>query len=189
MKKLTIGVLLSVAASHLHALSLDKDNSTLHFVSVKNNRVAELMSFENVSGSIDDESGKFAVTIGMSSIASGIPIRNERMRKFLFEIDRYPQATFSGRLSLDALKAMSPGEQQQMNIQGEVSIHGEAQSTKATVIVTKRADGAFSAVTATPVLVDAAAFGMGAGVDKLREIAGLQAINTTVPVMFDVIFR
>lgn len=189
MKNLTIGVLMTLVASHLQALSLDKDNSTLHFVSVKNNRVAESMSFENLTGTIDDASGKFAVKIGLASVASGIPIRNERMRKFLFEIDRFPQASFSGTLPIEQLQELSVGQQQQLDIAGELSLHGESQSTSLSVIVTKRADGAFSAVTTKPVFVDATAFGMGAGVEKLRELAGLQAINATIPVMFDVVFR
>jgi len=39
-----------------------------------------------------------------------------------------------------------------------------------------------------PLIVDAAKFGMTEGVEKLREIAGLQSISNAVPVSFVMTF-
>jgi hypothetical protein len=50
------------------------------------------------------------------------------------------------------------------------------------VLVTRLADGALQVVISDPVLINAADFGLDAGFEMLREVAGLKSISTAVPV-------
>lgn len=42
---------------------------------------------------------------------------------------------------------------------------------------------------AVPIIVDVKDFGLSAGVEKLRELAGLKSISTEMPVQFLLVFR
>ena len=73
---------LSAAASA--QWSLDLDNSQLSFVTVKAEHIAEVHSFSRLEGQID-AAGNARISIDLSSVETGIAIRNERMQSMLFE--------------------------------------------------------------------------------------------------------
>jgi hypothetical protein len=52
----------------------------------------------------------------------------------------------------------------------------------------KVADGTVMVASTKPLVIDAAKFGMSDGVEKLREIAGLDSISNAVPVNFVMTF-
>ena len=61
------------------------DSSRIGFVSIKNNSIGENNAFERVSGSIS-ASGEVSLSVDLSSVETGIGIRNERLQKMLFEV-------------------------------------------------------------------------------------------------------
>ena len=64
---------------------LDGESSRLSFVSTKNANVAEVQRFLVLHGKVDPE-GLAQVEVELESINSGIPLRDERMRKELFQV-------------------------------------------------------------------------------------------------------
>jgi len=70
-----------------------------------------------------------------------------------------------------------------------VSLHGQAASYEAAVIVARDKDGSLTVATSEPIIVNAADFELGAGIAKLQELAGLDSISTAVPVSARLVFR
>ncbi len=167
--------------------SLDNDASSLSFITVKAEHVAEVHSFDVLSGTIDDDGG-VEITIQLASVNTLIPIRNERMQEMLFETNLFPQATIAGTINLDLLTDMSFGASLARTIDFELSLHGETVDLAADVQITRTEEGAVVS-TLKPIVVMADSFALTEGVEKLREVAGLPSISRAVPVSFTLVFE
>lgn len=182
---LSIAVLFTGAAqAHW---SLDNDASSLSFVTVKAEHVAEAHTFDTLSGTIGD-AGDVEITIELASVNTMIPIRNERMQEMLFETNLFPEATISGSINLDALTNMDAGASVARQIDFELSLHGQSVALAADVQITRTGEGAIVS-TLKPIIVMSDSFALTAGVEKLREVAGLPSISRAVPVSFTVVFE
>lgn len=167
--------------------SLDNDASTLSFVTVKAEHVAEVHTFDRLSGSIA-RNGEVNVTIPLASVNTMIPIRNERMQAMLFETGMFPSATVSAEVDIGALANMSPGGFSTQTMNFTLNLHGFERSYSAEVRVV-RLDGGLQASTVKPVIVTAEDHGLVDGVEALREVAGLPSISRAVPVSFVLTFN
>ena len=166
--------------------ALDNDGSTLSFVTVKADHVAEVHTFDMLSGTIDDD-GSVGVTIELASVNTLIPIRNERMQAMLFETNMFPQASIDADIDLDAVSAMAPGSSETIQLNFSLSMRDITRSYTAEVLVTRLSEGVVAS-TRKPVVVTAESYGLVSGVEALREIAGLPSISQAVPVSFTIKF-
>lgn len=167
--------------------SLDNDASSLSFVTVKAENVAEVHTFDSLSGTIGD-AGDVEISIELASVNTMIAIRNERMQEMLFETSLFPDATITGSINLDALTDMQPGTSVARQIDFELSLHGQSVALAADVQITRTGEGVVVS-TLKPLIVMADSFALAAGVEKLREVAGLPSISRAVPVSFTVVFE
>ena len=167
--------------------SLDNAASTLSFVTVKAEHVAEVHTFDVLSGSIDD-AGEVKIAIELASVNTMIQIRNERMQAMLFETNLFPDATITGKVDLEAITAMNPGASEVMQIEIELSLHGASIALTAELMVTRLESGVMAS-TLKPIIVTADSVGLVAGVEALREVAGLPSISRSVPVSFTLVFN
>lgn len=167
--------------------SLDNEASVLSFVTVKAEHIAEVHTFDVLSGTIGDE-GEVEISIELASVNTLIPIRNERMQTMLFETNLFPKATITGNIDLDAVSAMSAGDSQTVQVEIELSLHGSSSSLTANLLLNRTQDGVIAS-TLKPIIVTADSVGLVAGVEKLREVAGLPSISRSVPVSFTVVFE
>lgn len=167
--------------------SLDNAASTLSFVTVKAEHVAEVHTFDVLSGSIDD-AGEVKIAIELASVNTMIQIRNERMQAMLFETNLFPDATITGKVDLDAITAMNPGASEVMQIEIELSLHGASIALTAQLMVTRLESGVMAS-TLKPIIVTADSVGLVAGIEALREVAGLPSISRSVPVSFTLVFN
>ncbi len=167
--------------------SLDNAASTLSFVTVKAEHVAEVHTFDVLSGSIDD-AGEVKIAIELASVNTMIQIRNERMQAMLFETNLFPDATITGKVDLEAITAMNPGASEVMQIEIELSLHGASIALIADLMVTRLESGVMAS-TLKPIIVTADSAGLVAGVEALREVAGLPSISRSVPVSFTLVFN
>jgi polyisoprenoid-binding protein YceI len=166
--------------------TLDNEASRLSFVSIKNASVAELHHFKALSGTIGDD-GAARIVIDLDSVETLIPIRNQRMRELLFETVRFPAATLSAQVPTD-LGSLQAGESRATSLEVSIDLHGVTAPYAAKADVTRLADGSLQVVLSEPVLVKAADFGLDAGIEMLREVAGLGSISTAVPVDASLVF-
>jgi len=182
---LSVAVLFTgVAQAHW---SLDNDSSSLSFVTVKAEHVAEVHTFDMLSGIIDDV-GDVEITIELASVNTMIDIRNERMQEMLFETNMFPEATVTGKINLDLLTGLDAGTSYARQINFQLSLHGQSVGMAADVQITRTAEGAVFS-TLKPIVVMSDSFALTAGVEKLREVAGLPSISRAVPVSFTVVFK
>jgi len=180
------GVLSAPAA--VAGWSLDPERSQVSFVSIKAGDIGEAHQFQEVSGQIDD-AGQAEVDVMLDSVETLIPIRNERMREMLFKTSQYQKATLTAKVDPAQIDAMQPGELATVVAESALTLHGESQPLTLEMQVAKLDVDTLMAASTKPVILDANNFGLGDGVDKLREIAGLESISDAVPVTFVMTFK
>ena len=166
---------------------LDNEQSYLGFATVKNDLIAENHSFTGLSGSIS-ETGGVSVTVDLKSVETLIPIRNERMQEMLFQVEQFPAMTVSAQVDLDTYTGLGVGEQAGERLMLEISLHGKSLKKTVPVKVVRSSETAFDVTSLGPVVIHASQFALSEGVEKLRQVAGLQSIDLMVPVSFSLRF-
>lgn len=161
-------------------------DSSLHFLSTKKANITEIHEFTDISGSISDN-GTASFTIDLSSVETGIPIRNERMQKLLFETMKFGEARVSASIPSPLIESVKSGGMAETEVDMTLNLHGISKAVTASVLVMSTSDGQVVISTTTPVLIKAADFGLESGVEALRQVAGLDSISTTVPVVFNLV--
>lgn len=188
MKRL-IGMLVLVllAVPAMGNWQLDNADSRLHFISTKNLNFTEIHRFTQLKGKLDPK-GYLSVTVMLSSVDTGIGIRDTRMNELLFNSAQIPFAKLKTQLDKRVFN-LENGESADFVFDAVVLMNGTEKSEKFDVRVTQLPGGKLRANTLKPVLLNVSDYNLTQGVDKLREIAGLQSIGLTVPVTFDVTFK
>lgn len=166
---------------------LDNESSRLSFVTHKNVEIAEVHRFLVLHGKVDRQ-GVVELSVDMDSVSSGIPLRDERMRRELFQVDDYPQATITAQLDLRPINDLAPGAQLELRLPLKVTLHGKQQSYSAELLATRLDDRRFQVVTLEPLVLHAEDFDLAPGVAALRQVAGLKSISLAVPVGAVLIF-
>ena len=152
--------------------------SLVQFVSIKNNTIGEVSHFETLAGTVTD-AGEVEVRVALDSVETNIGIRNERMKKMLFEVGLYPEAVITAQLDAEAVAAMSGGGV--TNVALLIDLHGQT-VTKDALLNVAVTDQGVRATTTRPILLTASEFGLEGGVAALQKVAGLNAISRVVPV-------
>lgn len=185
MNKLIIGILLCAIGATASATPwiVDSKNSNVNFISTKKVNVAEVHNFNSFSGQMDD-SGKFQLNIELASVWTNIEIRDTRMKELLFEVGMYPTLSLRSSIDLDKVSAIPVGGTSVMDVSAELEMHGTKQTMPITVTIAKLSEKQLLVVSTQAVIINAANFGLSAGIEKLREIAGLTSISQSVPVTF-----
>ena len=179
--------LLIVSATASAQWSLSNEASTLSFVTIKADHVAEVHTFDELSGAIGED-GSVSIEIALASVNTLVPIRNERMQSMLFETDLFPRATITSQINSDRLANITLGSSEEMGLDFTLELHDQSQTYNATVLVSRQEAGLI-ATTLKPIVVNAESFDLVAGVEALRGVAGLPSISRAVPVSFTVVFE
>ena len=159
------------------------ESSRIGFVSIKNNSIGENNAFERVSGSIS-QSGQVSVSVDLSSVETGVGIRNERLQKMLFEVASFPTATIDAALTDKQIAALEAGGAQTESVGVSISLRGKTVNKAANLSVSA-SGGEVRVMTTQPIVITAQEFGLEAGVAALQQIAGLNAISRSIPVTVD----
>ena len=159
------------------------ESSRIGFVSIKNNSIGENNAFERVSGSIS-ANGQVSVSVDLSSVETGVGIRNERLQKMLFEVASFPTATINAALTDKQIAALDAGGAQTESVGVSISLHGKTVNKAANLSVSA-SGGEIRVMTTQPIVITAQEFGLEAGVAALQQIAGLNAISRSIPVTVD----
>ena len=164
---------------------LDEPNSSIEFISIKNNQIPESHNFQKISGNITSE-GLVNVIIDLDSVDTKIPIRNERMRNLFFETKLFPSATFSAQIPATDLN-FEGKYFRVVEVNGRLKLHGMEADLKSRVTILNK-NNTLRVITNYPILIATEDFNLTAGVASLQKIAGLDAISSIVPVSLDLVF-
>ena len=166
---------------------LVNDRSSVNFISIKNDFVAETHSFSSMVGFIGED-GNAQLVIDLDSVETLIPIRNERMREMLFETAKFPAAKITTQVEPGLLDEIAGGGIITLDLPLTLELHGQSKTLTAPVAVVAEPGGNMHLYSTRPILVNAGDFGLEAGVIALRDIAGLKTISNAVPITIELIF-
>lgn len=167
---------------------LDKESSSLSYVSIKNNEIGEINYFTNLDANIQKD-GIFTMEVDLNSVTTRYDLRDERMRKLFFETNKFAKASIKGRMPVKRVTMMSPGKVKRFKVRVMLDLHGHQQEIETELLIAKLAKNDFVAVTEQPILLNVQAFDMTEGLKKLTEIAKLDSISWVVPVTFSLVFK
>lgn len=185
LRTIFIGLSLCCFSASAHWMLVESESS-LNFVSTKNQHVSEIQQFRALKGEFSPE-GKLQIEIDLASIDSGIEIRDTRMREKLFLVDKFPTTSLTAQLPNSVL-ALEKGSSIAVTIPAELSLMGISKTINVSVQVTRKADNGIVATSTQPILISSADFGLTTGIETLQKLAGLSSIGLTVPVNFNLVF-
>lgn len=159
--------------------SLDQSHSLLTFTSVKNGAITEVHQWGGLQGHISGN--KAHISLPTAAIDTGIPIRDQRMQEHLFAGMEALQV--SAIASVPTTPGISRAESQIMLTFGD-----QNWAKTISVIVSRTPENRLVVTPLQPFLIQASALNLSAGLEKLREIAGLDSIAPSVVVDFHLEF-
>ncbi|MEM9208243.1 MAG: YceI family protein [Pseudomonadota bacterium] len=177
----------ALAAPAYAGWTLDNDASRINFVSTKANAAAEVHTFGTLDGQVDDE-GNATLSIDLNTVDTAIEIRDERMRSMLFETEQFPTATLAATVDMAVVSRLGAGDTADLTTEGQLMVHGTTSSITFDISVSRLTDDRILVASRKPIIVNASQVGLLAGVEALREIAGLPSISPAVPVSFVLAF-
>ena len=143
--------------------------------------ITETMRFTRYEGGLDAQ-GHIAFKIDLTSIDSGLAIRDERLQTIFWNVGTHPSVTFAAQLAPETLMKISK-ETTVVEVDGQLTMAGLTKPVKAQLQVTP-VNGKVLVSTRRPILLKADDFGLTPGVEALRAIMGLNFLAATVPVNF-----
>lgn len=166
---------------------LDSTKSAVNFISTKNDAVAEVHSFRDMVGYVSSD-GTVQLNIALGSVDTLIEIRDQRMRELLFETVSFPAAKVSAAVDPKIIAVLAEGGTITTDLNFTLSLHGAQKSLTVPVVLVGESEERIQVFTTRPVIVNAADFGLEAGIAALQKVAGLNAISTAVPVSVHLVF-
>lgn len=166
---------------------VDAESSRVAFIASKNASQFAIGRFYGLLGGVD-QAGKLKLKIELDSLRTGVLLQDQRLRKELFETASFAFAEVRGQLDMPPITNLAPGAQLDMQLPVTLSLHGVEKMLSLDLLVTRLDAHRFQVVSFTPVVLDAADFGLSAALDSLRSSVGLDSISLAVPVSAVLIF-
>lgn len=174
-------------ASSAYGWTLDSESSAISYATIKNADTAEANVITGLTGGVDDN-GNAQIEIDLATVETHIDTRNDRMREHVFQIAQYPVATLDAQLDMASLIALTPGQTRVAEFEVTVAANGTRVAYPVKASVTRVGEDKVTVAAYEPVLLSADDFGWETGIEKLREIAGLDSIQLVVPTGFTLVF-
>jgi hypothetical protein len=133
------------------------------------------------------------VDIPLARVETGIAIRNVRLKTLLVNLTSIPSgsmrmARITASVDKGIIHSLILGDTLTTNISFGIEINDNSHDYQSRISLSKLKNGDLLATTTSPVLLNATDFDLVAGIEKLREIAGLNSIVTTIPITASWVF-
>jgi polyisoprenoid-binding protein YceI len=168
--------------------TVDGAASKMNYISIKSGEIAEVNRFETLSGSVSAD-GVARIEIDLSSVSTGVDIRDERMRDIFFDVAQNPTASVTAQLDPAAFETLGIGESMTQMLDATLTVKGVEAPIQTEVTVTRVTADRVLAASNDPVIVYADALQLTGGLAQLQELAGLPSITPAVPVTFAIVFE
>lgn len=187
MLRIIVTLIYIVVANHALAdWEMVKNASSVSFGTVKNETVSELHKFTEFRGSVQNN-GVARIEIDLLSVDTGIEIRDQRMRDFLFA-DSF-KAIYNANMEMQRITSIPIGESVELKLDGSLDLNGRSMEMPLKVRVTNLKSGSFQVETMAANKIDVSIFGFTEGIEQLRSIAGLNIISPIVTLQFKLEFE
>jgi polyisoprenoid-binding protein YceI len=181
-------LMLSSQISFAAMWELNNTQSSLNFESTKNTDIKEESKFTQLKGELDDNTAKGKVEVSLNSVDTHIPLRDERLRELLFETARFATAEFTTQFDPKDIALLNDMQAHKLPVSGTLNLHGVTHEISTDVIVQKLNANTLQIKNAEPIVLDTSDYNFQAGMATLTKLAGLQSIDTSVPLSFTLIF-
>lgn len=179
-------VLLCLFSMFATAGELQPQSSSMSFVIAGADGVSEVHHFRQLQGTLDN-AGVALLSIPLAGLDTGNPERDQNVHRMLFDVAKFPSASFLALVDTSTVLGLAPDAQARMPVKGRLTLHGKTVDVVGEVVVTALADGNLRVASVQPVMVDTADFELARGMKKLMSEGGV-TINTVVPVSFTLVF-
>ena len=164
---------------------INPSNSIIQFDSTKvlktGKKITESNTLSSVKGNIDQQ-GRFDIDIDLDSLETNIPIRNERVKKYLFHTERQRYAKIRGELSSKNLRLLNSFDVESTTTQSfTLNINGVQLPITGEFVFNHMGDKT-SIRSSKPIILSIQDLHAESGLYKLIRLAGLDTISFEVPV-------
>ena len=177
----------SSSAATTAAWTLDTTASYLNFVTTKNTHNVEVHNFTSISGDIS-AANVATLTIDLSTVNTGVALRDQRMRDLLFDVVNFPTATVTVAVPSTLISGLSVGQSAATDISASLNLHGVTGTITTKVSVQKLSANRVLVQSLSPILIKAGDYALTDGVEALRAAVGIASISVAVPVDFALVF-
>lgn len=175
-----------VTTTHAGQWKLDNKVSSLTFITSKNSSKTEVQTFNKLQGKIAGT--KVTLSVDLSSVDTGIQIRDQRLRELFFTVAKFPTATVTLDIHKSDIYPMKPGQIKTLELDAEITLQGITQKKTVKLQVVELEKNKRLVFATQPVIINLKDFNLLKGLNTLREIAKLKSINAAIPVTFSLIF-
>ncbi len=155
--------------------------SQLSFITNKNKTHRESHTIDFKQGQVNDNQ-QLQIELDLATVDTMIPIRDQRLRDILFEVEQFPLATISTQLPAQVELL------QTITLPFTLDLHGHQQQLQAEVMI-QLLDQQLVVTSFNPVAVNGKDFALDDAINKLTKIASLQSIDYGVLVDFKLVFE
>ena len=172
---------------------VDNARSSFTFVTTKagqpgTNAITEVSSFKRVAGGVSSV-GQIEMLVDLTSIDTGFEIRDDRVKSMLFNVGVTPQAKFTAKIESSTIRSIPANGFKDVDVAGQLTISGQTKPVAARLRVSQLGAGALQVATIAPIVINANDYGIGKGVEALREIMGLNLLSPAAPVSFNLVMN
>jgi polyisoprenoid-binding protein YceI len=164
------------------------NESSIHFLGIKNDAVGVPGSFTSLEGVYDSAKRSGFVEVKLGDTVTGNPARDANIRDQFFEVTRFPVARFevSGLPVAESLP--EPGSSATIPLEGTLALHGKAVPLKLRALVSRDIQNHLHVRNALPLVLSVHDFGMDAQLAALKAVCGHESLSGAIPVELDLAF-
>jgi hypothetical protein len=166
---------------------LDPHQSHLYLQTEKGDHIIEKHEFTRIEGRVGRD-GDASLKIDLTSLETGIDIRNVRMRFLLFETFKFPSAEITAKLDKTKLAALPSAKRISYTLPVRVNLHGITKDFNVPVSIARESDTTVTVSTIKPEDVSADTFDFTKGLAKLSDAQNGIHIVPSASISFDLTF-
>lgn len=156
-------------------------------VTAGNATVTELNTFDDARATVNFN-GKLDAVVDLSSVNSGIEVRDQRLVDNVFNSAKGLALLISGKVDLSEIDQLKVGQSLVLQQPLHLTFGGQEIDVTAELLVVRLADNRLSVTSLKPIILDLTLFGVHQGVNKLTELAKLNTIALQVPTFLHTTF-
>lgn len=161
--------------------------SHISFTGTKNGDVPETHFFKSFSG-VATQHDSASIEIDLSSVDSGIEVRDERLKKEFFDVPQFAVATLEATIRSKDWSNLTLGVRRDVIVPAKFNLHGVDKELELSLTVTRFSPDHVLVETGKPVLININDYGLTKELAALRKLAGLSDISPIVPVSASLVF-
>ena len=177
---------------YVDALSLNWEfssgESLLQYLSVKKRHVIEHNHFSQFHVRLHDDNTA-TMKIDLFSVSSGISVRDERIRNYLFDTDTFAMAEAEVAFDKTCINLLKPGRTVLCPLTTTLKLHGVERAFESSARIAWVGINTLQVKSQQPVLIKASDYAMLEGIQALKKLAGVDDITETVMVEYLLTFN